>query len=258
MPTKVVIPENVKSIIQDAVIDGNQLRLRGSLDHQVYLEVNKVLEALGGKWKSGKTKAHVFPDGIDISALIEEVTDTSHIIKNAYDFFATSPQIAREMAVLAGIEHLTDGDFVFDPNAGEGALLDAAREMAIAPNIKFEGIEIDHSRVDRCQRKGLHVRQGDFLLQPVEPKYQLMLMNPPFNSEGVKNVFVEHIRHALAMLTHAGVLASIAPASLGFSEIKKITSLRVDATEILPVSGSAFKDSGTNVKTVIALFKSKF
>ena len=33
----------------------------GQLDRSLYEEVNEVLVRLGGKWKGGRTKAHLFP-----------------------------------------------------------------------------------------------------------------------------------------------------------------------------------------------------
>ena len=62
---------NVLSVLSSSRIEGNKVFLPDSqLDRKSYQDVNKVLDALGGKW-SKKEKAHLFND--DPTDQLEEV-----------------------------------------------------------------------------------------------------------------------------------------------------------------------------------------
>lgn len=51
------VSDEILSILSDADLSGNSLALRGQLDRNTYVAVNKVLEAAGWKWNR-KAKAH--------------------------------------------------------------------------------------------------------------------------------------------------------------------------------------------------------
>lgn len=55
------VPDHVLAMLEDMATEGNLLRAHPKkLDRKDYEDMNKVLTALGGKWKGGKIAAHVF------------------------------------------------------------------------------------------------------------------------------------------------------------------------------------------------------
>jgi hypothetical protein len=53
------IPTDVLTVLDHAETTGNELRLTGQIDRNLYVLTNKTLEAAGGKWNK-KAKAHLF------------------------------------------------------------------------------------------------------------------------------------------------------------------------------------------------------
>jgi hypothetical protein len=83
------ITDDVTNVLGNSRIDDNRLYLpTGQLDRKLYLAVNKVLEAIGGKW-TRKEKAHLFDkpiqDILDEILLTGQYTDA----KQEYQFFET-------------------------------------------------------------------------------------------------------------------------------------------------------------------------
>lgn len=56
------VAEDVMAVLARAQCDGGKLVLVGQLDRKMYVAVNEVLVAAGGKWNRGQ-KAHLFEDG---------------------------------------------------------------------------------------------------------------------------------------------------------------------------------------------------
>jgi len=69
----------------------------GQLDRQLYLRVNKVLEALGGKWNR-KRGGHVFP--MDPRPQVEGLVESGTLIIERDGFFETPPEIVKRMVEL--------------------------------------------------------------------------------------------------------------------------------------------------------------
>ena len=72
------INNTVLDVLGNCRVEENVLFLPANLDRKVYTDVNKVLEALGGKWNR-KAGGHVFDhcpaDEIDEAILTGECTD---------------------------------------------------------------------------------------------------------------------------------------------------------------------------------------
>jgi hypothetical protein len=58
----VKLTPEVSGILSRSTFDGNSLKLPpAQLGRSLYDKVNKAIVAAGGKWKGGKTQAHIFP-----------------------------------------------------------------------------------------------------------------------------------------------------------------------------------------------------
>ncbi len=243
---KITISEENKDILKQGRIDGNLYFLPNiQLDRAKYVEINKVLELCGGKWNRAK-KAHIFESEEKAKSIIEaqekgEVIDK----KKTYQFFETPKKIARQMIELADIQ---TGMSVLEPSAGHGAILDE-----LPKDVELHILEIDQEKCDVLQSKGYSPLCKDFLkVNPQLTNFDRILMNPPFT----KGQDAEHILHAYELLSDIGTLVSVASASVEFNSQKKYKKLRelIEKNgKIIKLENSSFKESGTNINTVLVI-----
>ena len=114
-------------------------------------------------------------------------------------------------------------------------------------------MEIDEGRVSVL--RGIpgvrRVTQGDFLDMQPTPRYDRVVMNPPF---AAGNLDIDHVLHAYEFLKPGGRLIAIMSASVEFNDSVKARSFR----EMVKRQGGHFNDNparsfssvGTNVNTV--------
>jgi len=121
---KLNVPDHVREIILDRMewdeVEGKTVgRIKLHLERQTYLEVNKVLEALGGKWNRAKKFAgHVFDH--DPRPALSPLEEDGELEIDVWGFFPTPPDVVRQML------DLTDPkahEWVLEPSAGDGAIL---------------------------------------------------------------------------------------------------------------------------------------
>lgn len=154
-----------------------------------------------------------------------------------------------------------DTEAVLEPSCGDGRIMDAVRE--VKPGIRLEGIEINADRVAEARAKGHGVWQGNFLETTPEPRFDLVVMNPPFYGEHWK----KHLLHARRFLKPrpegqrwgGGVLICILPATAFYDgHLGEMGLVPKDAHtrdrgrldtgwRDLPVA--SFAESGTNIPT---------
>ena len=231
------------SVLGAARIEGVSLFLTGQLDRKAYQDVNKVLEAIGGKW-SRSAKAHVFQE--DPEGLIEEIVLTGEYSRTKQDLgqFDTPPDLAAEAVSLA---RLSPGMRVLEPSAGVGNI---AREIA---TLGCDPVccEIDPKRAGLLRGEFSQVREGDFLRMTDLGMFDRVVMNPPF----AKQADIAHVSHALGLVRPEGRLVAIMSAGVLFRENEKTRAFREKVSErggsITRVPAGAFRASGTDVSTVI-------
>jgi ParB/RepB/Spo0J family partition protein len=234
--------------LADSVIDEewHSLMLPDTLARQLYQEVSKALEAVGVTWNR-KLKAHVYEDGVDIRAKIDEITGTGQVAlpsKNGY--FPTPTWLVEYMLGLADVE---PEHKVLEPSAGQGAIADKLREMVGLENVTVA--ETLPANVEVLAAKGYTV-EGDFLECSFPgPIFDRVVMNPPFE----KQADIDHVLHAWQFVKAGGRLVSIMAAGVTFREDKKARAFRDFLDEhgalVEPNPEGAFKESGTGVATVI-------
>jgi protein-L-isoaspartate O-methyltransferase len=246
------VSQPVLEVLSAAVVSGTSLKLIGQLDRKLYADTNKVIEAAGGKWNK-KAGAHVF-EGMAIDT-IEPILMTGTYSRTKQDFgqFDSTPVVVDRVIELADIE---PGMSVLEPSAGIGRIASAAAESGGV----VMAIEIDKTRVAKLETvaeayRGMSVIQTDFLtLDPlICESYDRITMNPPF----AKQADIEHVNHAFKFLKQGGRLVSVMSAGVGYRQDRKAVEFRAFVEErggtIERLPDSAFKDSGTNVSTVIVV-----
>lgn len=157
-------------------------------------------------------------------------------------FFPTPDPLAKRMAELAEIKA---GMAVLEPSAGTGRLADAAKALGAS----VDTVEMQSSLRSILEQKGHKVVDHDFTSMTAEPKYDRVLMNPPFE----KGQDMAHVRQAYEMLKPGGKMVAIMGEGGFFRSDKQASAFRDwlssvgGSSEKLPEG--TFKESNTGVNT---------
>lgn len=254
--TSQVICEPVLAVLSAMEFEGTLGRITGAqLDRKLYVEVNKVLVALGGKW-SKRLRGHEFPE--DAAGLIEEAIlfgsyDKQKTGVSAFDFFPTPRALAEAVCVSASL-HIDHR--ILEPSAGNGALADVISEHT-GGGFLIDCVELRPDLAAKLAAKGYSVNAGassaDFLAMTPERTYDRVVMNPPFS----KRQDIAHIRHAHKFLRPGGRLVSIASSGVQYRMDRESVAFRefvvgYSGTISTNPAGS-FKESGTQANTVTVI-----
>jgi predicted RNA methylase len=244
------ISDEVMTVLGQAETVGKTLKLTGQLDRKLYLKVNDVLAAVGGKWNRG-AKAHLFD--IDADEALDEILATGEVATGKeFGFFETPVGIAKHLINIADVRLDMN---VLEPSAGLGAIV----LPLITMGAKVTAYEIQEKNAEALKKINgktslgcldrLHVQ--DFLKAPPQRTFDRVVMNPPFG----RRQDIHHVRHALSFLKPGGRLVSVMSAGVKFREdrlgrdFRQLVSDHAGSFEDCP-QGS-FKVSGTMVRTVI-------
>lgn len=126
-------------------------------------------------------------------------------------FYPTPSKLAGKMLSLVDWKNVFS---ILEPSAGKGDLADAvfafARNYRNSRHISFnendtyiDCIERDSDLAALLRGKGLHVVHDDFLTFRSFKKYDLCIMNPPFDSGD------EHLLHALSLMERGGQIVCL-------------------------------------------------
>lgn len=236
------IEKDIISILAQCQVEGNTLQITQQLDRKTYAQLNKVLTALGGKWKAAK-KVHEFAE--DVEALLEEVITTGEYscIKKDFQFFPTPPDLAAEVVAMAGIR---PGEQCLEPSAGTGNI------AALMPDC--DCIELNEKNRKVLQEKGLRIVAEDFMSFEPQKEYDVIVMNPPFS----KGQDVAHITKAIGIAKRCVI--AISSASVLFRTDSRTQAFRELVAQyggsIEELPAESFKEIGTMVNTaLIKVFK---
>ena len=254
------IKTEIINVLNQSRVQGNKFFLEGKLDRKTYLDVNKVLESIGGEWNK-REKCHIFK--CDVEDILAEIINTGEFEpaldkKKVLNFFPTPAKLARRLVELAEVNITSK---VLEPSAGRGAIIDALAPFT--SSISF--VEIDKGNYDYCclefigERVGAY--NGDFLTPNLfkNNSFDRVVMNPPFAIKGSPQCDIDHVRRAFEYLKPGGILVSVVSESPFFRENSKSVLFRqwlneLDA-EIFDLPSGEFKESGTMVKTRIIKIK---
>lgn len=228
--------------------NGNQLVLVGPrMDPKLYQRVNEVLEAVGGRWTTA-VQAHLFP--IDAAEALAPVLASGRVVtlrekRQSAQYFPTPESVVQRLIELAAMK---PGMEVLEPSAGSGAIASAVATSGAS----VDCIERDPGYATVLTETGAArtVQVADFLTVPAEPRYDRVVMNPPFT----KGADMAHVEHALRFLKPDGLLVSVMSWAVTFhgrktAKFRALVEARRGTVEA--VSEGAFAESGTNVDTII-------
>lgn len=242
------VDKETMTILSRVTIEGNNIFLTcGQLDRKQYLNVNKVLETMGGKWNK-KVKAHVYAE--DPTEKLETILLTGEIkFPENYGYFPTPEPVAKRLIELAGI---MPHHSVLEPSAGQGAILKYIPACA-----KLDCVELLDDNVMALQKAGYNPIQADFLtVTNLLTRYDRIIANPPFSYKGYPQADIDHVLHMVNFLAPSGRLVSVMSGGVLFRENKKTMEFREFINLhgfIEPLPAGSFKESGTNVNTVVVV-----
>jgi predicted RNA methylase len=207
-------------------------------------------------WKANQLIAEYY--GSPLPETRSNKRDYEHVPKTALvpglAYFKTPDALADRLVSDAG---LFDGCRVLEPSAGCGSLVRAVQRFSKELNIKVHvtAVEYDEQRANQLRALGVKVIQQDFLqLEPGE-KFDVVVMNPPFD----RGADITHVLHARQFLSERGKLQAIMSAGTVFRNDKSAQHfqrlLNFNREEqwnrdVHFHSFGAFKESGTNVNTI--------
>jgi len=236
------INNDTADVLGNSRIENNKLYLPDvQLERKLYVTVNKVLEAIGGKW-SRKEKAHLFDqpilDILDEILLTGEYTDA----KTEYQFFETPDELARDLVLMANIQ---PGETCLEPSAGYGAIAKFMWDPSC--------IELNPNNRTHLREHGFEV-VGDDFLQFSEP-YDVIVANPPFS----KQQDIDHVTHMIELAQRRVI--SVMSNSIQFRTNRKTLEFREllerQGGEIIDLPDNSFKESGTGVRTCVVRCRGK-
>jgi phospholipid N-methyltransferase len=172
-------------------------------------------------------------------AMKESLRAGVHVV-SAPQLFPTPPALAARMAEMADIQ---PGDFVLEPSAGTGRLIDAL--PTVRPGGWVVAVEINHALARALEPKADETHCTDFLTWRTDDTFDVILMNPPF----ANGADIKHIEHARLYLKPGGRLVALcANGPRQQSSLKPIA----DTWEVLPAG--SFESEGTGVNVALLTF----
>lgn len=237
------LDDAVLGVLSRCRVDGDKVFLPEQLDRQMYLNVNKALDAIGGKWDR-REKAHLFPHPIDVE--FSQMLLTGVMPKrNELSFFATPLGVGSSLVeMVADVAPGWADGVVSEPSAGVGHLVKVIIGAGVDAE-RIDAMEIDAFRWGLLTEVLPHARQGDFLAYKPAQRYSAVICNPPFNTPGMSNAWVDHVNRAAEL---GDVVGAIVPRSIEFGS-GKIAKLRARCVAMRDLPDGAFAESGTLVKT---------
>ncbi|MFE7099954.1 hypothetical protein [Streptomyces erythrochromogenes] len=234
------IDPDVLEAIRAARCDESALYLSGQLDDRLYQRVNLALSAVGGKWDRFK-RAHLFT-GTAADAIAGLLAVGAVTTDAERGYFPTPPALVDEILDLVDLQA---GHEVLEPSAGTGVM---AERIADRGGV-VDCIELDPGRAETIRNGGYarEVTVADFLALPVSPRYDRVVMNPPY----AKQADIRHVKRALRCVRPNGLLVAIMFAGLTFRTNALAADFRSQVREargtITPLPDHWFR-----VRTVLA------
>lgn len=249
LPRATRIDPKVIAVLQGAVVSGTEVRIVERLSPALYKKTADVLCEMGGQWSTPK-QAHVFP--VCPAEAISQLLTTGELLTSKdYEFFPTPPELVQRLLLQTGLE---PGMTVLEPQAGAGSIALAAAEVVGKENVQCH--ELMPRNVQALRTLGFVIDgPQDFLQVAPEPRFDRVLLNPPFS--GGKDI--THVEHAMRFLKPGGRLGAITSTTWRTADNAKSRAFRAwvseHAIEVSEIERGAFKAAGTDVPTVMLVLQ---
>ena len=234
-------------VLQQCTVSGNNVKLPAiQLERKLYQDTAKALELIGGKWKGGKVSAFEFK--IDPTDLLSKIAGGTKVnLKKEFQFFPTPQALAETMVYIA---ELQNHHRILEPSAGHGAILkEISKSVDVAVDY-CELMDVNRTVLDSISVNATLVGH-DFMEIDESYKYDRIIANPPFKG----NQDIEHIQKMYRLLNRGGMIVTLCSPHSKQSSNRKETEFRewlsdINA-EVSDVPSGTFKESGTNIATIL-------
>ncbi len=256
MPKEVQITPEVRDVLERSTIAGPEARPvlmlpSGQMARPLYVAVDKVLKALGGKWNRG-AGGHVFDKPLD-GPLAEALRAGAAVdLKRTFEQFYTPHEVVLQLCDLAGDIEGTD---VLEPSAGRGGILFELIGRGAFPTAVEISAELALQLESETEGR-VPIYCADFLKwvprSPECPRdFDRVIMNPPFG----RGQDMAHVRRAYDLLRPGGLVVSVMSPHWTFAGERAAVNFRnfVHSHDYAwrQLPEGTFKASGTGVATGI-------
>lgn len=242
---------SVEDILKHCTLEDNVLKLpRVQFNKKSYADAKKWIEEAGGSWQGGKVQGFTFPFNADrVFSILHEGKRCN--LQQDFQFFATPPEVADWLVMLAGGVH--EDEKVLEPSAGTGAIIDAIHRSC--KDLVVDCFELMPENKELLSKKSnINILGDDFTTYDLG-LYDKIIANPPFS----KNQDIRHVRRMYEHLNNGGTVAAIMSCHWKIASEKECADFRewlkdVHA-KVCDIEEGSFKQSGTGIETTAVIIQ---
>lgn len=214
-----------REILEASTVTGLSLVLPADLGRPDYVAVNKVLDALGGKWNR-RAKAHLFDDD-PAEAIAAYIRGGAAPLpaRTAEGFVPTPADLAWQLVHdFTDLEDVDGEVTVLEPSAGDGALVAAILAANQAADVT--AVEPNARRASKIAGADLFTTTFEEFAAQTSQRFDYVVMNPPFAVPGQASIWIDHVRLGYGLLNPGGRLVAIVPAGFKQNADRRHTAIR--------------------------------
>lgn len=242
---------SVEDILKHCTLEDNILKLpKVQFNKKSYAEAKKWIEEAGGSWQGGKVQGFTFPFNADrVFSILHEGKRCN--LQQEFQFFATPPEVADWLVMLAGGIH--ERETVLEPSAGTGAIIDAIHRSC--ENVVVDCFELMPENVEILNKKtNIRLLGEDFTTANLQ-LYDKIIANPPFS----RNQDIRHVRKMYNALKPNGTVAAITSCHWRIAKEKECCDFRNWLDQVggvcYSIDQGEFATSGTMIETLAIVIK---
>lgn len=242
---------SVEEILMHCTLENNIMKLpQVQFNKKSYAEAKKWIEEAGGSWQGGKVQGFTFPFNAErVFNILHEGKRCN--LQQEFQFFATPPEVADWLVMLAGGVH--EDEKVLEPSAGTGAIIDAIHRSC--KDLVVDCFELMPENKELLSKKSnINILGDDFTTYDLG-LYDKIIANPPFS----KNQDIRHVKRMYEHLNNGGTVAAIMSCHWKIASEKECADFRewlkdVHA-KICDIEEGSFKQSGTGIETTAVIIQ---
>lgn len=236
---------SVEEILKHCTLENNIIKLpQVQFNKKSYAEAKKWIEEAGGSWQGGKIQGFTFPFNAErVFSILHEGKRCN--LQQEFQFFATPPEVADWLVMLAGGVHKDEK--ILEPSAGTGAIIDAIHRSC--NDVIVDCFELmPENKELLSMKKNIQILGDDFTMYDLG-LYDKIIANPPFS----KNQDIKHVKRMYGHLKEGGTVAAIMSCHWKVASEKECVEFRQWLSDVhakvCDIEEGAFKQSGTVIKT---------
>lgn len=242
---------SVEEILRHCTLENNVLKLpKVQFNKKSYSEAKKWIEEAGGRWQGGKVQGFTFPFNAErVFSILHEGNRCN--LQQDFQFFATPPEVADWLIMLAGGVH--EDERVLEPSAGTGSIIDAIHRSC--KDVVVDCFELMPENKEILSKKDNIRLLGEDFTKCEFGKYDKIIANPPFS----KNQDIRHVRRMYEYLSDCGTVAAIMSRHWKIAKESECVDFRKWLDDVggksYDIEEGAFKDSGTVIQTTAVVIR---